>query len=93
MMKKIFMTFTVILCCTMTMMTFSACSDDNSNNSDDGNDKRKYSLNQKIVQRRHCHGLQKLANDMLNLQFEQIVFEYTSVGPDLKTPVQLTGVI
>ena len=34
-----------------------------------------------------------IANDALNLKFRQIVFEYTSVGPDMKTPVRLTGVI
>ena len=30
---------------------------------------------------------------ILNLSFYQYTFEYTSVGPDLKTPVRLTGVI
>ena len=50
-------------------------------------------LDPQIVQRRHCHALQNLYNDILNLQFDQIIFEYTSVGPDMKTPVRLTGVI
>lgn len=88
------MTFAAVLCCVMTIITLSACTnEDNAANPDDGSGKSENSLNQKIVQRRHCHGLEKLANDQLNLQFEQIVFEYTSVGPDLKTPVRLTGVI
>ena len=30
---------------------------------------------------------------ILNLHFYQYTFEYTSVGPDMKTPVRLTGVI
>ena len=93
-MKKKIMTFAAVLCCVMTIITLSACTnEDNAANPDDGSGKSENSLNQKIVQRRHCHGLEKLANDQLNLQFEQIVFEYTSVGPDLKTPVRLTGVI
>ena len=54
---------------------------------------RSYSLDQQIVERRHCHALANVLNDALNLQFEQIIFEYTSVGPDLTTPVRLTGVI
>ncbi len=48
-------------------------------------------LNPTIVERRHCHGLQNFHVDILNLQFDQIVFEYNSVGPDLKTPVRLTA--
>lgn len=46
-----------------------------------------------MVEHRHCHALKDYFNDFLNLQFDQIIFEYTSVGPDLKTPVRLTGVI
>ena len=37
--------------------------------------------------------MKMIANDVLNLKFRQIVFEYTSVGPDMKTHVRLTGVI
>jgi len=29
----------------------------------------------------------------VGIQFHQIIFEYTSLGPDLKTPVRLTGAI
>ena len=50
-------------------------------------------LDPKIVERRHCHAMKDYFNDFLNLQFEQIVFEYTSVGPDLTTPVRLTASI
>lgn len=54
---------------------------------------RTYLLNQKVTERRECHALKAIANNVLNLKFRQIIFEYTSVGPDLKTPVRLTGVI
>ena len=47
----------------------------------------------KVLSHRHCHALKDLAGDVLGLEFEQIVFEYTSVGPDLSTPVRLTGSI
>lgn len=52
-----------------------------------------YALDPQVVEHRHCHALEKYLNDFLNLQFDQIIYEYTSVGPDLKTPVRLTGVI
>lgn len=54
---------------------------------------RTYLLDQKITNRRECHALKLIANDMLNLKFRQIIFEYTSLGSDMKTPVRLTGVI
>lgn len=46
-----------------------------------------------MTERRECHALKTLAHDLLNLKFRQIIFEYTSLGPDMKTPVRLTGVI
>ena len=52
-----------------------------------------YNLDPQVVEHRHCHALKEYLNDFLNLQFDQIIFEYTSVGPDLQTPVRLTGVI
>ena len=70
---------------------FTACSNNDDNTGSISG--RTYSLNQKITNRRECHALQMIANDALNLKFRQIVFEYTSVGPDMKTPVRLTGVI
>ena len=66
------------------------CSNDDNTPSSDG---RTYEISQKVINRRECHALEKLANDALNLKFRQIVFEYTSLGPDMKTPVRLTGVI
>ena len=52
-----------------------------------------YQLDQQVVERRECHALQNLGNDILNLKFRQIIFEYNSLGPDMTTPVRLTGVI
>ncbi len=49
--------------------------------------------NMTVVQTRSCHALKDVKDDILNLHFNQIIFEYTSVGPDMKTPVRLTGVI
>ena len=66
------------------------CSNDDNTPSSDG---RTYEISQKVINRRECHALQMIANDALNLKFRQIVFEYTSLGPDMKTPVRLTGVI
>ena len=75
----------------MIVMTgfMASCSDNNEPN----NQKRKYELNEKVVETRECHALKNIANDLLNLHFNQIIFEFTSVGPDMKTPVRLTGVI
>ena len=78
----------VILICSH---VFTACSNNDDNTVPISG--RTYSLNQKITNRRECHALKTIANDALNLKFRQIVFEYTSVGPDMKTPVRLTGVI
>lgn len=69
---------------------FAGCSDDNNSSSSDS---ETYQIDQKVTQRRECHALKMIANDVMNLKFRQIVFEYTSLGPDLKTPVRLTGVI
>ncbi len=44
-----------------------------------------------ITEHRHLHVLENVLNDFLDLQFDQIIFEYNSVGPDLKTPVRLTA--
>lgn len=70
----------------------SACSSDDNQSSDPVKDSA-YQLNQKVTERRECHALKMVANDILNLKFRQIIFEYTSLGPDMKTPVRLTGVI
>lgn len=70
------------------MNTLTSCSKD-----DGPAQAEKYQLNQDVTQRRECHALKNIANNVLNLKFRQIIFEYTSVGPDMKTPVRLTGVI
>ena len=89
--KRLSLLTTIMAAILICSHVFTACT-----NNDDNTDPisgRTYSLNQKITNRRECHALKMIANDALNLKFRQIVFEYTSVGPDLKTPVRLTGVI
>lgn len=76
-----------VLLCSHLMMS---CSSDDNPSAPDG---ETYQIDQKVTERRECHALKMIANDVLNLKFRQIVFEYTSVGPDMKTPVRLTGVI
>lgn len=84
--KSTWMLAAILLCGQLLV----GCSNDDNTPSSDG---RTYEISQKITNRRECHALQMIANDALNLKFRQIVFEYTSVGPDMKTPVRLTGVI
>ena len=73
---------------------FTSCSNnDDDPVSPDPISDRTYQLDQKITNRRECHALKMIASDVLNLKFRQIVFEYTSLGSDMKTPVRLTGVI
>ena len=81
---------TILTCC---LILVSCSNNDNSSEFIDHISGRTYHLDQKVVNRRECHALKMIANDALNLKFRQIVFEYTSVGPDMKTPVRLTGVI
>ena len=76
-----------VLLCSHLMMS---CSSDDNPSAPDG---ETYQIDQKVTERRECHALEKVAHDALNLKFRQIVFEYTSLGPDMKTPVRLTGVI
>ena len=87
MIKKVLWMLVTILTCGL---MFTSCSDNDDSNT---NSSRTYKLDQKITNRRECHALKAIADDALNLKFRQIVFEYTSVGPDLKTPTRLTGVI
>lgn len=84
--KSKWMLATILLCGQLLM----GCSNDDNTSS---SDHRTYELNQIITNQRECHALKTIANDALNLKFKQIIFEYTSLGPDLKTPVRLTGVI
>lgn len=76
-----------VLLCSHLMMS---CSSDDNPSAPDG---ETYQIDQKVTERRECHALKMIANDVMNLKFRQIVFEYTSLGPDMKTPVRLTGVI
>ena len=84
-MKKHNLWMLIIFCSLM----FASCSD----NDYDPDQEREYSLDQNVTGRRECHALKNIADDALNLKFRQIIFEYTSLGPDMKTPVRLTGVI
>ena len=84
--KSTWMLAAILLCGQLLV----GCSNDDNTPSSDG---RTYEISPKVINRRECHALKMIANDALNLKFRQIVFEYTSVGPDLKTPVRLTGVI
>ena len=58
-----------------------------------GTSGRSYDLNPKVVEVREVTGLESVLEGALAITFKQIVVEYTSVGPDLKTPVRLTGTI
>ena len=89
--KRLSLLTTIMAAILICSHVFTACSNNDDNTGSISG--RTYSLNQKITNRRECHALKTIANDALNLKFRQIVFEYTSVGPDMKTPVRLTGVI
>ena len=84
--KSTWMLAAILLCGQLLV----GCSNDDNTPSSDC---RTYEISQKVINRRECHALKTIANDALNLKFRQIVFEYTSLGPDMKTPVRLTGVI
>lgn len=86
-MKNLKWMLPAILFCGLFLMS---CSNDDNTSPLEG---RTYEISQKITNRRDCHALKMIADDALNLKFKQIIFEYTSLGPDLKTPVRLTGVI
>ncbi len=89
--KRLSLLTTIMAAILICSHVFTACSNNDDNTVPISG--RTYSLDQKITNRRECHALKTIANDALNLKFRQIVFEYTSVGPDMKTPVRLTGVI
>ena len=87
---------TAILLCGL-MTTFSACSIEDNPNVETvtkpGTSKRSYALNPKVVSERSIVGLQNMAGGLMATDVKQIIVEYTSVGPDMKTPVRLTGSI
>ena len=79
------------------MGTFSACSNDDNPSVEKvtkpGTATRSYDLAPKVVSQRSIVGLQNLAGGLMATDVKQIIVEYTSVGPDMKTPVRLTGSI
>ena len=89
-MRHVLKTTLAMLVLAMCTGIITSCSSDDPGN---GKQNRDYDLDVKVVQTRGCHALKDLQDDILNLHFNQIIFEYTSVGPDMKTPVRLTGVI
>ena len=59
-----------------------------------GTPQRTYSLNWKITNdNRPQTSLKDQFGGILACEFNQIIFEYNSVGPDMKTPVRMTGTI
>jgi hypothetical protein len=89
--KRLSLLTTIMAAILICSHVFTSCSNNDDNTAPISG--RAYNLDQKITNRRECHALKTIANDALNLKFRQIVFEYTSLGPDMKTPVRLTGVI
>ena len=87
----------IFMICGMMTMSLTSCSSDDDNNININNSVldtgAPLALDAKVSSHRDCHAMKTIANDILNLTFNQIIFEYTSVGPDMKTPVRLTGVI
>lgn len=99
-MKKILMMAAVAI--TTAMLSSCFVYDDNPVVPDDnqpqnvhpGTPQRSYSLDWKITEEgRQFTCLQGLAGDVFQSEAKQIIFEYNSVGPDLVTPVRLTGSI
>ncbi len=75
------------------MMILTSCSNSDDEAQKESTPKETTPLEVKVTNHRDCHAMKMIADDILNLWFNQIIFEYTSVGPDMKTPVRLTGVI
>ena len=86
-------------------VSVSSCTDEKENpelndgekesvNVNAGTPQRTYSLDWEITNPdRQDSVLTDLAGGQFKSIFDQIIFEYNSVGPDLKTPVRLTGSI
>ena len=53
----------------------------------------KYTLDPQIVEHRSLTGLEDYLKGLITINFEQIIFEYTSLGPDQKSTVRLTASI
>lgn len=86
-MKKLTFLFLSIL------VGFASCSDSDGDSTSASGDKT--FLNPKIIDTRHVHAMKDENNPLknLDLQFDQIIVEYTTLEPDMKTPVRLTGAI
>ena len=90
---------TFLLYFTVATFVLTACSDfdsdsDNNVNVNPGLPERTYKLDWKIKSEdRQRVVMDQLLNGKFKSDFDQIIFEYNSVGPDLKTPVRLTGTI
>ena len=93
------MTVVILALCGQTVLTSCSSDDDSTstpanNSAVPGTAKRSYSLDWKILNDdRQLVALEGVMGNMFRAEMDQIQFEYTSVGPDLKTPVRLTGTI
>ena len=93
----------VVLAVVMAFFATSCSSDDNEGsgsvnppvvNVNPGTPQRAYSLDWKITnENRPQVSMKDQLGGALASEFNQIIFEYTSVGPDMKTPVRLTGTV
>lgn len=108
-MKKHFMWMLAAILTYSLCTTLTACSSDSDDNASTnvvpepeqktdsidkpGTSERGYALNPKIVEVRDVEGLKSLLGEPFVIKFKQYVVEYTSVAPDMKTPVRLTGAI
>ena len=96
---KFWMLTAILALCGQTVMTSCSSNDDNSvapanNDGVPGTAQRSYSLDWKILNDdRQLVALDGAMGNMFRAEMNQIQFEYTSVGPDLKTPVRMTGTI
>ena len=103
--KNALFTTVAILLSYCIAVTFSSCSDEKDNpehndgkkesvNVNAGTPQRTFSLDWEIKNPdRQKTVLADLAGGQFRSECDQIIFEYNSVGPDLKTPVRLTGSI
>jgi len=89
---------TLLLSLMTAVLVMTACSNSDDDVSDvkvnPGLPTRTYKLDWKITNEdRQRTVMEGVMDNRLKCDFDQIIFEYTSVGPDLKTPVRLTGTI
>lgn len=86
---------TFLLSLMVVTFVLTACSDsDDDVKINPGLPERTYPLDWKITNEdRPRVVMDGLLDNMFRSEFDQIIFEYNSVGPDLKTPVRLTGTI